>query len=189
MGKRKVRTSEKTNRNGGGLNLSYAALGTIVAILTIGGIIWKVGSAVATKSDIDSIRALITPVLDKHEDRIRTLELQMARYFGASQTALKPSRTDQELLPLMTLAQYAPQSIPDASANTIRSEARRQLEQPRRVVVPDLLILEYGLQPSRGGTYSLLGEDGRYYALDDVLAVIIKMHLEERNIRRPLLKK
>lgn len=189
-----------------GLHISYATIGAIVGLLAILTGIWRVGSAVATKSDIDSattsIRLLIssiTPVLDKHEDRIRTLELQMARYFGASQSSFKPSdapvgdsfpalsltnwtKCDDRIVsvPAFQLAQYSQsqtsQSAPSASSTY---DAKRQLEFPRRVVVPQLMIKLYDLQPSRGGVYALLGEDGRYYALDDVMAVIIRMHFEE----------
>jgi hypothetical protein len=100
---------------------------------SIAGVIWKVGSNVATKSDVESIKTSITPVLDKHEDRICALEIQMAHYFGASQTSLKPSGLEgNEELPSIVLAQYQPQAIPSSpSANA----ARQQMEAPRRIVV------------------------------------------------------
>jgi len=151
-----------------------------VGLLAVAGVIWKVGSAVATKDDVASIKLLITPVLEKHEDRIRTLELQVARYFGASQTSGRPtpSRGAGVLAQAgIVLAQYQQQA-----------EAKRALEAPRRVVVPDELVQLYGLTPTRGGTYAVLGEDGRLYSLDDVLAVIIRVHLEEKTVRR-LMKK
>jgi len=158
-----------------------------VGLLAVAGVIWKVGSAVATKDDVASIKLLITPVLEKHEDRIRTLELQVARYFGASQTSGRPT-------PSRGAGVLAQAGIVLAQAGIVlaqyqqQAEAKRALEAPRRVVVPDELVQLYGLTPTRGGTYAVLGEDGRLYSLDDVLAVIIRVHLEEKTVRR-LMKK
>jgi hypothetical protein len=175
--KRITRTIQTNGQTKSGVSLSYAAIGAIVGILAVVSAIWRVGSAVATKADVESIKTAITPILEKHEDRIRTLELQVARYFGASQTSTHPSRSVEQITPAdIILAQYSPQSI---SPN-----APRAIERPRRVVVPSEMVQAYDLQPSPGGVYGVLGEDGRLYSLDDVLWVIIRIHLQEQSFRR-----
>ena len=50
-------------------------------------------------------------------------------------------------------------------------------ESPRRVVVPVDFIERYRLRPSKGGAYAVLGEDGNYYSIDDVVRVLIREHL------------
>ncbi len=182
----KKQVKERASQSGTskpGVSLSYAAISALVGLLAVAGVIWKVGSAVATKDDVASIKLLITPVLEKHEDRIRSLELQVARYFGASQTSGHPlpSRDEGGVIQAgVMLAQYQ-QAAPSLE---------QKIETTRRVVVPDEMIRAYELQPSRGGVYAVLGEDGRLYSLDDVLAVIIRLHLEERQwAKRPVLKR
>jgi hypothetical protein len=164
-----------------GWTITPATLGIIVACLSILGGLWKISTSIATKADIDSIKTLITPQLDKHETRIRDLELQMARYFGASQIGTKPtpsSEDDTVRTTRFVLAQYIPNQIPDTSQSATRQQPPPV--PPRRVVVPLQLIKEFNLEPTRGGQVTLLGEDGRYYGLDDVLAIIIQIHLAER---------
>ncbi len=160
----------------GGLRISYAGIGAAVGLLIIAGTIWGIGSKLATKSDIESIKATISPILDRHESRIRDIELQLARFFGAQQTRATPSGdTEPVKQASYILAQYQQQQ--DSSAN------KAALVMQRRVVVPQELIEAYNLQPARGGSYTVLGEDQRFYSLDDVLAVIIRMHLQERPLR------
>lgn len=94
----------------------------------------------------------LTPVKERLasvESRVREVERTQDRMFGA-----RPSATSLTLLSFSTSA-----------------------ESPRRVVVPEEFIERYRLRPSKGGAYSVLGADGNYYAIDDVVAVLIREHL------------
>lgn len=161
-----------------GFRISFAALGAIGTAFALIIGLWQISARVATKSDIDSIRVTISPVLDRHENRIRDLELQMARTFGASPMSAVPRANDipaePDTLPTIHLAQFQTAQIPNVAQMPIPPTVQR------RVVVPVQLIEMFNLEPTRGGVYALLGEDGRYYGLDDVLAVIIRLHLRER---------
>lgn len=164
---------EPNGKNGnGGIRVSYAALAAFAGLLAITGTLWKVGSAIATKTDISGLEAAIRPELTEHEMRIRTLELDMASHFGASPTSSRqsadPSHIAQASLALTDYLQS--QNIPSG--------------QSRVVVVPSVMIDAYHLQPTRGGTYAVLGQDGRYYSVDDVLALLIQIHLEEKGLLR-----
>lgn len=147
------------------VTVSYAGLGAIVAVLVIGGTTWKAVGSIATKADITSIQMALSPRLDRHEDWIRQLQLDWAARFGASPVSTRPNSTGDIFGAFPVLAQFA---------------AQKQETSPQRAVVPIELIDLYKLQPTRGGSYNLLGEDGRYYSLDDVLFVIIRLHLNER---------
>lgn len=149
----------------------FIVAGVILGLLGTG---YKVVTSVATKSDVESIKAAITPTLTDHDKRIRDLELSNAAHFGASPTAVRPSASESVPQRVMaTLAQYV--------ASSYQSQAKIPPQAlQRRVVVPMELILAYNLQPTAGFTYALLGEDGRYYSLDDVLYVIIHIHLDEK---------
>lgn len=95
----------------------------------------------------------LTPVKERLasvESRVREVERTQDRMFGA-----QPSGASLTLLSLL-----------DSDG-----------ESPRRVVVPEEFIERYKLSTSRGGAYVLLGEDGNYYAIDDVVWVLIKEHL------------
>ena len=170
----KVKAAPTRSKNTA-VTVSYASIAAVVGILTIIGFVFEGLRQLATKSDIESIRATITPTLNAHESRIRDLELANAAHFGASPATTRPMELED--IPVqrigMVLAQYQMQQAP-ASA----SAAAVPLP-PHRVVVPMEMITAYSLQPSRGGSYGLLGEDGRLYSLDDVLSVLIRMHLDE----------
>ena len=175
-------------RSGNGrLSISYSTIGVIGSILAMLIALVTIGSKIATKEDVASIKAAISPVLDQHDSRIRSLELQMASHFGASPASSRPVPSSTEKLDIrqanFVLAQYIPQ-IPDASGN---QPSIRQTPIPlpaRRVVVPMAMVKEYMMEPTRGGSYALLGEDGRFYAVDDVLAIIIrKLRLGEQKVK------
>ncbi len=168
----------------GRISLSYSTIAIFFTIMAGVAGLYKIGAEIATKDDISSIKAVLTPRLDQHEDRIRSLEIENARHFGASPTNWRLPAHDREdvvLDPAIILAQYPqPMPIPDVSGN--QPSARQQptyVPPPRRAVVPIDMIRDYELQPTRGGAYALLGEDSRFYALDDVLAVMIKI-LQDR---------
>lgn len=169
--------------NGNGrFTISYGTIGVLGSILVMVITLWTIGSRIATKADVDTIKALLEPVLDKHEARIRDLELQMARYFGASQTGIRQAPSaelEQDLRKAnLVLAQYVPMPIPDAGSSANAPSSRGQYPIPaRRPVVPVVMIREYSMEPTRGGAYALLGEDGRYYSLDDVLAILIQTQI------------
>jgi hypothetical protein len=178
-------------KGSGSFSISYSTIGVMGSILVMLVTLVTIGSKIATKADVDSIKSTITPVITQHEDRIRALEIQMARYFGASQTGLRTqpsSEVDMRTGVRLVLAQYQFPTIPDTSSNAPLAQApsaqRPAVLPPRRVVVPTQLIREYEMQPTRGGTYALLGEDGRYYSLDDVLAVIIQIHVREPQVKK-----
>jgi len=181
-----------TNGRNGGFKISYAALGGIIGILTIAGAVWKVGSTIATKDDVLSIKQAITPILDKHEDRIRALEIQVARFFGPSQTSgptisgpvNRPSSDESPMLSAfkMRFVSEVSRAVSDGEQS---AQQKAENLPPRRVVVPEQVIKMYDLMPSRGGTYSLLGEDGKLYSIDDVLAVMIRLDLQELRAEQP----
>jgi hypothetical protein len=168
MGKH-VQRVHSSEHGGGGVRITYKGLGAAGTALGILLALFTLGGKLATKSDIDGLKSAVTPTLNQHEARIRDLELQNAAHFGASPAGTRPSAD-------------AP---PSAEARFILAQMQMQQQIPaasqvqRPVVVPLELIQQYRLPPTSGGTYALLGEDGRYYSLDLVLAVIIRMHLEE----------
>lgn len=157
----------------GQVSLSYATITIIVvvigAVLGLGRALWSMAAEIATKSDVALISAQIAPKLDGHEARIRELELQMARQFGASPAGARVAPASGEFYPNMNmiLAQYTTQALPT-----------------RRVVVPFEMIKQFQMEPSRGGVLVVMGEDGKAYSLDDVLAIIIRLHFAERNLRK-----
>lgn len=145
----------------------------LLVLFGVLGYVWRTTSsvlgAIATKSDVAAIASSVGPRLDKAEQRIYNLELLNAAHFGASPSGFQPGASGDVIADArFVLAQFS-----NMQQQTIPSEVRR------RVVVPQELITSYRLSPSQGGTYALLGEDGRYYSLDDVLSVVIQMHLEE----------
>jgi hypothetical protein len=177
---------ESEVKNGGRISISYSTIGLIGSVLGILIALVTIGSKIATKADVESIKSTISPVVSQHEDRIRALEIQMARYFGSSSaTSYRRAPTSelqiQKENPHFILTQYpqVPQ-IPDVSANAPRQQNPSLPSlPPRRTVVPLVMIKEYNMTPTRGGSYALLGEDGLYYSLDDVLAALIQIHIRE----------
>lgn len=173
MGKHIQRASD-----GKAVTVSYATV--LLFLSVIGGLIgiWKFGSditgKIATKADIDGLKVAMQPVLTQHESRLRDLELQFARFFGASQSNLRsvPNSETMEAQPAhFVLAQYP---------NVSQFPQQQQMQQvQRRVVVPLEMIEVFRMEPSRGGVYGLQGEDGRVYSLDDVMAALIRMHMPE----------
>lgn len=61
-----------------------------------------------------------------------------------------------------------------AAIPAVAAEQSQQSMPRRRPVVPRIVIERFKLQPSEYGLY-VLGEDGRPYSLDDVLAVIFQI--------------
>jgi len=64
---------------------------------------------------------------------------------------------------------------------------------PRKTVIPNSVIQAFQLRPAESGALSVLGEDGKYYALDDALAVLfllLQTHVaeaqQEQNAERKL---
>lgn len=171
------RKSSNGNGNGknGSFQLSYSTLGAIGAVVALLGSLWSVGSKVASKSDIDSLKAAITPQLDQHENRIRALEIDLARYFGPSQANSRPAPSasiqDQPQRTSLILAQYS------VSQQAVQPP-------PRRAIIPIEMIREYSMEPSHGGAYTLLGDDGRSYSIDDIIAILIKIHFTEKGANR-----
>lgn len=168
------------------LSISYSTIGAIGGILLIVGMMWGVATKIATKADVDSIKSSIAPTLTDHETRIRGIELQLASYFGASRTATPrpvPSSDENEQVHKagFVLAQYQVPQIPDPNASSANAPMAQRAYSlpPRRVVVPLEIITSYKLEPTRGGSYAVLGQDGKYYSLDDILYVIIEMHMAE----------
>ena len=72
----------------------------------------------------------------------------------------------------MTPAQYNPSSAQDSSGNAPAQQ--RYIPPNRKVVVTLEFIKVYNLQPAHGGGYGVLGEDGQFYLLDDVIAVLVR---------------
>ena len=169
-------------KNGGGeKTFTFTTTGIVkivtgmLAVAALVGGTWRMVGSIATKDDVNSIKALVSPQISDHEMRIRSLELSNAAHFGASPMSARPGSTyPGEFEAGFVLAQM---QYPNSVAR--QSQIPAEQTQFRRVVVPQELIESYKLPPTRGGTYALLGEDGRYYSLDDVLAVIIRMHLDE----------
>src|ERR1700676_3744599 len=133
---RKAKAVEQSKHQG--LYITPATLGIILTCLGILAGLWKIGSAIATKADVESIKAAISPTLLDHSTRIRDLELQMARFFGASQVGVPrpaPSAEFQERIrmPGLVLAQYSA-PLPPPMAST--PAAPKIPASYRRVVVP-----------------------------------------------------
>ncbi|SRR6266566_4420541 len=171
--------NSQLEKGNGRISISYSTIGVIGSILAILIALVTIGSKIATKEDVASIKAAISPVLDQHDSRIRSLELQMASHFGASPTSTRPLPSAVEEQGIhranFILTQYVPLPIPDVSGNQPSVRQQPIPLPPRRVVVPIEMIKQYSIEPTRGGPYALLGEDGRYYALDDILAILIKI--------------
>lgn len=64
------------------------------------------------------------------------------------------------------------------NALTVLAAQAKKGEQGRRPVIPKEVIEQFDLRPSEGYGLWVLGEDGRPYALDDVLRVIFEMTKE-----------
>lgn len=143
----------RNRSDSGSFTLSFKTLGAIVAAFTLIAGVWQAGDKIATKVDLQTTQQRISAL----EDRVRAAELQMARFFGAHP---EPSSYQKSSL---KLASYGEEAAP-----------------ARRVVVTTDFVRSHELQPTRGGSYSLLGEDGRYYALDDVIAILVREHSKER---------
>lgn len=91
------------------------------------------------------------------ESRVRAVERSIDRFFGK---AAVPSASVE--------------SSPGVVFAASPSEPRRT------VAVTKEFIADHKLQPSGGGSYLLLGEDGRMYSLDDVLAALIREHKQHK---------
>ncbi len=135
------------------VTVSYASLGALGAILGIVITVWQVGGKIATKTDIESIRATVT----EQDRRVRDLERQWDRFFGAQQKPSELETPTLETAPLLKIGLPGERPI-------------------RRIVVPSEFIRLYRLTPTEGGSYIVLGEDGRPYSIDDVLAVLVQAH-------------
>jgi hypothetical protein len=174
--------------SGNKISISYATVGVIGSILAIVFALWTVANKVATKEDVESIKATITPTLTAHESRIRDLELQFARYFGASQTSAHPTPAsdvfdDRPIKANFVLAAQYGGPYPQTQAPAASAAAPRippNLGIQRITVVPFEMIKQFNMEPTIGGAYAVLGEDGRYYNLDQVLSILIRMHFQER---------
>ena len=161
-----------------------AAVSGTLLILTLLGYGFNALKNIATKADIESIKASLAPTLAAHEarmtadeSRIRDLELQNAAHFGASQTTFKSSSDDdgtQDGIRFLLASAQMPQAIPYGQG----APPPVPIPQKRTVVAREL-INRYGLRPSTGGFYTLLGEDGKLYSIDDVIWAVIQIHLSE----------
>lgn len=170
------------NGNGGGLHLSYAGIGAIVSLLGVLVIAWKVTASVALKDDVrgaqEACKADVKVVeskVDVVDNRERGTELLLAKYFGRNAPDTAPSsdtRPTDLPLPFVLEAQYGV----TADQASVQQAARAQ----RRIVVKLWFIKQFNLQPFHGGAYTLLGEDGNSYSLDDVLAALIDIHEQNR---------
>lgn len=179
----KIKTA-RVATNGNGLRVSYAGIGAIVAVLSVIGILWKAGSEIATRADIASLQSAITPQLSQHEERIRQLELANASHFGSSPAAIRPG-SDDFGMPLhdaaMILAQAQYSRVPQFPVQAQIPAEAREIPRP---MIPLSVIQAYRLSPTIGGTYAMLGEDGKYYSIDGVVISIALAHLDEMRQRK-----
>lgn len=148
-----------------GLTISYQALGAILTILAIVGTVWKSIDHFASKEDI----AVLSEAIKTDGARIRDLERNWDRYFGATAAGVKPSKTAQ-----------------NGGRFILASLAEAAEQRPRPVVVTREFIDVYRLQPSKGGSYTVLGEDGNFYSIDEVIAILVGAHIVRE---KELLKK
>ena len=61
-----------------------------------------------------------------------------------------------------------------AASPILLIETGKTQQMKRRPVVPSSIIRKFNLQPSEYGLY-VMGEDGKPYSLDDVLAVVFQI--------------
>jgi hypothetical protein len=94
-------------------------------------------------------------------NRVREIERSIDRFFGKGMTPT---------------ASVAPET------GTVHAAASEPGE-PRTVVLTKQFLANHNLQPSRGGSYQLLGDDGRFYSLDDVLAILVREHPQVRHVK------
>lgn len=137
------------------LALSQSQLAIIGSVLAIATGIYGGVNNIATKGDI----AIVEARVEKQDERLRSTELALARFFGQPPGSVKPSSDDGNFQgrPFVRVAQLKMQPPPT-----------------RRVVVPEWFINDYLLEPTEGGAYAVLGEDGKYYSIDDVMAMVIR---------------
>ena len=141
----------------GGFYLSWGHIRGIGALLGVILIVWAAGENLVLENDLTPVKERLASV----ESRVREVERTQDRMFGAA-----PSGYEWEEV-----------SPPDSGAILTLIGSVVPLESPRRVVVPVDFIEHYRLRPSKGGVYAVLGEDGSYYAIDDVVRVLIREHL------------
>lgn len=164
------------NGNGGGLHVSNQGLAAIAAALAALAIVWAGVRNVATVSDL-SVRDAEINTLQVQE---KSLEVNFARFFGKSAPtpSAEPEPQPAHDPSFLMAAQYVTAGTPQISANAQASKLPQ-----RRVVVPSWYINQFHLEPWHGGSYAVLGEDGAFYALDDIIATLIAAH--EGEIRGP----
>ena len=152
---------------------SFLTIGGIVVFL-VGGI-WTASTQLVLKSDIATLKdETLKPMQTqtaKLGERVRDLELFRARYFGGSGTA---ESTEAEDVRTTGFTQVVLQS------GKQRQQKIFEQKQARSVVVPREFIRRYNLLPARGFGYRVLGADGREYALDDILAILLEQHIGQR---------
>ena len=175
----------RSRANDAQFTLSYKTLGAVVSLVVLIGGLWSAIGKVATKDDVKELATTYGTTYQAIESRVRNLEIQFATFFGKSNTSpasLKATPSEDDTNPEFSLVQYGGQ-MPDYSGPS--QNAPRAYQPPtRRVVVTMLFIKEHELQPTRGGVYGLLGEDGQFYSLDDVLSILVKEHDEPNRFNK-----
>lgn len=161
-----------------GIRISPATLTILGSLFALIVGVWQVGSRIATKSDVDAIAAQLGPRMTQIEARLRELELQNAAHWGASPASITHGLDDD---PPVTragflLTQYAQQMPLPPSASASAAPPPLPLRTP--VLTLDF-IRAYQMQPTRGGYYPLLGQDGRLYALDGWVAIMTQLHMQD----------
>lgn len=139
-----------------GFKITFAQITAVGALLTMLGVVWSMVNGVATKSDLAGLQADVK----EQGARLREVERTLDRFFGTHGPPKPTSEPATDELHNLTLVAFA-------------ADPR----EARRVVVTQRFIAEYNLRPAQDGAgYLVKGEDGQFYALDDVLAILVRAH-------------